>query len=317
MIDYKTKSVIIISMLIFNSIHSSPRDTIIGGSHTMQEIIMSLENGAMERWRNGDPWGWIDISADDIIYVDPGLTKPIEGIEAYKNYLKQFEGKIYYQISEFINPKVKRFGDLAVLTYNYRDAKTDEYGSVKEQWLWNTTEVYCNKDGEWKIIHTHWSYLNHKLPNQTEVPVLVKQPEIEYEGVLGELMNLESTAMELWRKGNPWGFTDISAEEVTYFDPGTPKRINGLNALKKEYAKRVGKIQYDVMEFIDPKIRVRGDAAVLFYRFFSTHLNLDGSVAGRIPWNCTEVFAKINNQWKIIHTHWSFVNGEVYSSLSD
>jgi len=30
------------------------------------------------------------------------------------------------------------------------------------------------------------------------------------------------------------------------------------------------------MEFIYPKIRVHGDAALLFYRFFSTHLNPDG-----------------------------------------
>jgi len=25
----------------------------------------------MERWRNGDPWGWLEISAEDILYIDP------------------------------------------------------------------------------------------------------------------------------------------------------------------------------------------------------------------------------------------------------
>lgn len=277
----------------------------------MDEIIMSLENGAMERWRKGDVWGWTEISDKEIIYVDPGLTKPIEGLDAYKEYLEQFEGKILYQISEFIDPKIKRYGDLAVLTYNYRDAKTEADGSIVEQSLWNTTEVYCFREGNWKIIHTHWSYIDHKLPERTEVPVLVKQPKSEYDGVLGELMALESAAMERWRMGDPWGFTDISAQEVTYFDVGTPKRIDGLEALKAEYAKRVDKIHYDVMEFIDPKILVHDNAAVLFYRFFSTHLNPDGSIAGRIPWNCTEVFSKIDGNWKIVHTHWSFINGEV------
>ncbi len=281
------------------------------GDQTMEKIIMSLENSAMERWRNGDVWGWTEISDERIIYVDPGLTKPIEGLEAYKEYLKQFEGKINYQISEFIDPEIKRYGDLAVLTYNYRDAKTEADGSIVEQWFWNTTEVYCLREGNWRIIHTHWSYIDQKLPEQTEVPVLIKQPNREYEGVLGELMALESAAMERWRKGDPWGFTDISAQEVTYFDTGTPKRLDGLEALKAEYAKRLGKIHYDVMEFIDPKIQVGGDAAVLFYRFFSTHLDPDGSIAGRIPWNCTEVFSKIDGKWKIVHTHWSFINGEV------
>ena len=280
----------------------------------MEKIIMSLENGAMERWRQGDPWGWTEISAEEITYIDPGLTKPIEGLEAYKEYLKQFEGKIDYQISEFIDPKIKRYGNLAVLTYNYRDAKTEADSSIVEEWLWNTTEVYCLLEGERKIIHTHWSYINQKLPEQTEVPVLIRQPKIEYNGVLGELMALESAAMERWRKGDPWGFTDISAQDVTYFDTDMPKRLDGLEALKTEYAKRVGKIHYDVMEFIDPKVQVHGDAAVLTYRFFSTQLNPDGSIASRIPWNCTEVFFKVEGKWKIIHTHWSFINGEKFGA---
>ena len=302
---------LILLLLLPISHYSSSYSEMIKGEQAMEEIIMSLENGAMERWRKGDVWGWTEISDEKIIYVDPGLTKPIEGLEAYREYLRPFEGKIDYQISEFIDPKIKRYGDLAVLVYNYRDAKTEADGSIIEQSLWNTTEVYCIREGHWKIVHTHWSYIDQKLPERTEVPVLVKQPRIVYEGVLGELMMLESAAMERWRKGDPWGFTDISAQDVTYFDTGTPKRLDGLEALKAEYEKRMGKIHYDVMEFIDPKIRVFGDAAVLFYRFFSTHLDPDGSIAERIPWNCTEVFSKVDGRWKIVHTHWSFINGQV------
>jgi ketosteroid isomerase-like protein len=132
----------------------------------------------------------------------------------------------------------------------------------------------------------------------------------EYVGVLGELVGLESNAMERWRKGDPWGFIEISAPGVTYFDTGTPQRINGREALKAEYAQREGKIFYDVMDFIDPTVQVCGDMAVLFYRFLSTWLNLDGSVSHRTPWNCTEVFVRSAGQWKIIHTHWSYIRGE-------
>jgi ketosteroid isomerase-like protein len=300
---------LILGMLFSASLYLPTQDTIKKGYQSMEEIIMSLENGAMERWRKGDPWGWTEISAEDVIYIDPGLTKPIEGLEAYKKYLKQIEGKVNYQISEFIDPKLKRYGNIAVLTYNYRDAKTETGGSIVEQSLWNTTEVYCLLDGEWRIIHTHWSFINQKLPDSTEVPVSVEMLGKKYEGVLDEVMKLESAAMERWRLGDPWGFTDISAPDVTYFDTVTPKRLDGLEALKAEYDKRVGKIHYDVMEFIDPKVQIHGDAAVLFYRFFSTHLNPDGSIASRIPWNCTEVFSKLDGKWKIVHTHWSYING--------
>ena len=277
----------------------------------IQSTIMSLEQGAMERWRQGDPWGWAEISDRDIIYTDPGLAKPIIGIEAYRGYLKQFEGKIHYQVSEFIDPLVQRYDDLAVLTYNYRDAQVDEKGAVQEQWRWNTTEVYRLRQDEWRIIHTHWSFVEQRLPDQVEVPVLVKPDKADYKGTLGELMALESSAMKRWRRGDPWGFASLSGSEITYFDTCTPRRINGLEALRAEYAKRAGRDRYDVMEFIDPQIRVGADAAVVFYRFFSTRLNADGSIAARIPRNCTEVFAKIDRKWKIVHTHWSFINGGV------
>jgi hypothetical protein len=65
--------------------------------------------------------------------------------------------------------------------------------------------------------------------------------------------------MERWCKGDPWGFTYISAPDVTYFDTGTPQRINGREALIAECAQREGKILYDVMESIDPRVRVCGE----------------------------------------------------------
>ena len=276
----------------------------------MTETILSLEHAAMERWRNGDPWGWAEISAAEITYVDPGLTKPIVGLEAYKAYLKQIEGGIFYQGSEFIDPKVVGVGDAAVLTYNYRSTVTEPEATAAGQTLWNATEVYFRLDGKWRIAHTHWSYVRHKLPERVEVPIPLEFSPREFTGVLGQVMALESAAMERWRKGDPWGFIEISAPDVTYFDTGTPQRLNGLDALKAEYAQRVGKIFYDVMEFIAPMIQVHGDLAVLTYRFFSTRLNPDGSISSRTPWNCSEIFARSAGRWQIIHTHWSLIKGE-------
>ncbi len=276
----------------------------------MEETILALEQGAMERWREGDPWGWAEISAEDVTYIDPGLTSPIVGLAEYKAYLKQLEGKIYYQGSEFIEPKVVVVGDAAVLSYNYRSTVIAPDGSVAEQTPWNATEVYFRRDGQWKIVHTHWSYVLHRLPESVQVPIPMQLAPRKLDGVLGEVMALEATAMERWRKGDPWGFIEISAPDVTYFDTGTRQRLNGQETLRAEYAQREGKIFYDVMDFVDPRVQVRGDMAVLTYRFLSTWLNSDGSVSHRTPWNCTEVFARLDGQWKIVHTHWSFIRGE-------
>lgn len=276
----------------------------------MNETILSLEQGAMERWRNGDPWGFVERSADDISYIDPGLARPVVGLEEYRAHLKPIEGKIHYPVSEFIDPRVVTVGDAAVLSYNYCSTVLNPDGTPREQTPWNATEVYFRREGQWKIVHSHWSYLPHQLPAALEVPIPVQMTPVAYTGVLGEVMALESEAMDRWRKGDPWGFIDISAPDVTYFDTGTPRRLNGREALRAEYAKREGKISYDVMDFIDPQVQVCGDVAVLRYRFLSTRLNPDQSIASRTPWNCTEVFQRIDGLWKIIHTHWSFIKGE-------
>lgn len=279
------------------------------GDATPANAIFRLEDGAMERWRQGDPLGWAEISADDVSYVDPALTAPVIGIEAIRKYYEPLVGKIFYDGSEYVNPRVALYGDTAVLTYNYHSLSNDPNGKLRRSSFWNTTEVYHRGAGRWKIVHTHWSYIGHQRPAEARIPVPVRFPEDKLEGTAAELLALEAGAMERWRKGDPWGFTTISAPEVTYFDTGTPARLNGLAELKSEYKKREGKIFFDVMEFIEPRVQVYGDAAVLFYRFFSTVLNADGSVRSRTPWNCTEVFARKDGRWRIVHTHWSYIQG--------
>ena len=276
----------------------------------MEDTILSLEKQAMERWRKGDPGGFVEISAEDITFFDPGLTSPILGLGDYKAFLKQVEGKVHYQGSEFIDPRVVIVGEAAVLSYNYRSSELAPEGTILSQTPWNATEVYFRRDGQWRIVHTHWSFLRHKLPESLEVPLPVQMSQQAYAGVLDEVMALESAAMERWRKGDPWGFIELYAPQATYFDTGTPQRLIG-EALWAELGQREGQIHYDVMDFIAPRVQVLGNTAVLTYRFFSTRLNPDGSISSRVPWNCSEVYVHLDGKWRIIHNHWSYIKGEL------
>ena len=278
----------------------------------MENDILLLEKNAMERWRNGDPMGFVELSAGDILYVDPGLAKPIQGLEEYQVYMKGLEGKVHYQRSEFLGARVVMVGEAALLTYNYRSSVLTEQGDVISFTPWNTTEVYFRREGAWKTVHTHWSFVNHRLREIVEIPLTLHSTETSYEGVLGELMVLKSSAMQRWRKGDPWGYLELYAPDVTYFDTGTARRTNGRQAMIRGYKKLEGKVFYDVMDFIEPSVRVCGDMAVLFFRFLSTWLNPDGSVLKRVPWNCTEIYQHMQGSWKIIHNHWSLICGERY-----
>lgn len=117
------------------------------------ETIIELERAALDRWGKGDPSGFLEICAPDVVYFDPGLDRRIDGLEALTRYYESLRGKIFFERFELLNPLVQIEGDAAVLTFNYVS-----YGAGGKRSPWNCTEVYRRSDGNWRIIQTHWSY---------------------------------------------------------------------------------------------------------------------------------------------------------------
>ncbi len=120
------------------------------------------------------------------------------------------------------------------------------------------------------------------------------------QAVAATILQMERAALDRWGKGDPSGFLEISAPDVVYMDPFQPCRMDGRAALAKYYEGIRGQVHIDRDEIINPKIQVIGDAAVLTFNFVSW------SGAEQQRWNCTEVYARQDNQWRIIQTHWSF-----------
>ena len=123
--------------------------------NTEQDIratIIALECAALDRWICGDPGGFLEISAPDVVYFDPYREKRIDGLEALSTLYKEIWGKVLLDRYELVDPLVQVVGNAAVLTFNYVSYRSEE------EFRWNCTEVY-RRDGErWQIIQTHWSY---------------------------------------------------------------------------------------------------------------------------------------------------------------
>lgn len=122
-------------------------------AHMDDSIIIAMERAALDRWATGDPSGFLEISAPDVVYFDPFLDRRIDGLEALSRYYEGLRGKVHVTRYDLINPTVQWIGDAAVLTFNYVS-----YGGSEDEYRWNCTEVYRREGDRWRIIQTHWSF---------------------------------------------------------------------------------------------------------------------------------------------------------------
>ena len=122
------------------------------------QTIIAMERAALERWNKGDPSGFLEISADDVVYFDPFQERRLNGIAELRDLYESIRGQVNVTRSDFIAPVVQVSGDMAVLTFNY---VADDANSGTGRW--NCTEVYRRTGSTWRIIQTHWSFTRPDL----------------------------------------------------------------------------------------------------------------------------------------------------------
>ena len=121
----------------------------------------------------------------------------------------------------------------------------------------------------------------------------------QVEKIAAEIIALERAALDRWGAGDPSGYLEISAPDVSYFDPFQDRRIDGLAALTDLYESIRGSIYIDRYDLINPHVLVCGYTAVLTFNLAS-HVGVNV-----VPWNCTEVYRRDPLGWRIVQTHWS------------
>jgi ketosteroid isomerase-like protein len=115
--------------------------------------IIALERQALDRWCRGDPSGFLEISAPEVVYFDPFLQKRPDGWENLQRYYEGLRSKISAERFELIDAKVQEGTELAVLTFNFIS-----WGGSENELRWNCTEVFRRMVAGWRIIQTHWSF---------------------------------------------------------------------------------------------------------------------------------------------------------------
>jgi hypothetical protein len=126
---------------------------------SLSKVIIGIEKSALDKWNKGDPSGFLEISAKDVVYFDPYTEQRLDGLEKLTKLYNSLRGQIKVEKYDIINPNVQAVKNMAVLTYNLISLSGD---SIQK---WNCTEVYRVDHKKWKIIQTHWSLTKPERKN--------------------------------------------------------------------------------------------------------------------------------------------------------
>jgi len=122
-----------------------------------------------------------------------------------------------------------------------------------------------------------------------------------------EIIALERSALDKWSQGNTAGYFEISADDVTWFDftPGAQLRIDGLDALRNYMTPLSGQIPPHTYDIVNPKVQVYGNAAILTFHWKAS--TMDGKPLDE--WKATSVYHWKDGKWRMVHAHWSVIQG--------
>ena len=129
------------------------------------------------------------------------------------------------------------------------------------------------------------------------------------------IIALERAALDRWGRGDPQGYVDTYGTAISYFDPYTEKRVDGMDNITAMLKPIAGKVKIDRYEMLNPLVQRYGEVAVLSFNLLSHVHNPDGSPR-TVRWNSTEVYRRIEGRWRIIHSHWSYTKPELKQAAS-
>jgi hypothetical protein len=71
------QATILITVLLSLAGCAAPCGTKVDNKNT-ESVIIEMEKAALDRWAKGDPSGFLEIYAPDIVYFDPSLERRLD-----------------------------------------------------------------------------------------------------------------------------------------------------------------------------------------------------------------------------------------------
>lgn len=134
------------------------------------------------------------------------------------------------------------------------------------------------------------------------LPVYEQNYSDEERTLADHLIALEKSALDKWFKGDTSGYEALWSERsFTYFDAVVTERVDDYETIKAFLKSIDGKLFADSYDFLNPRIQAANDMAVLTYQLYAKTNRID------MEYNVIEIFQKEDDNWKVIHSTWSFI----------
>lgn len=121
--------------------------------------------------------------------------------------------------------------------------------------------------------------------------------------ILNQLVGIEQKCAEAFNKKNVSQILDFFDAKISGFSSTEHDRFTGKDELKKTFEYYLSEAESVTYEVMDPQVSQFEDIAILSFYWRVTLRS--GSKRLEVPGRGTHVFHKLNDQWKIVHEHFS------------
>ncbi|MFE9790043.1 YybH family protein [Nocardia salmonicida] len=132
---------------------------------------------------------------------------------------------------------------------------------------------------------------------------------VSKEKISKTIIELEKSFNERWSVGDNRGYLDGFAEEVSYSDPILENIVAGRDKVIAWIDSIYSNPHIVRGEYLNPQVHLSdgGDFAVLAYNLNTFVLDENGNEKKLRAWNATHGYRLIDDQWRIVHSNWAFV----------
>lgn len=134
------------------------------------------------------------------------------------------------------------------------------------------------------------------------IPAYEQQYTKEQKKLADYIIGLEKAALDKWFKGDTSGYRKLWSEKsFSYFDSVSLHRVDDHKSICAFLDTIEGKLHADSYDFCCPRVQFGADTALLTYQLYSKTNLLD------MKYDCIELYQKEGEEWRVIHSTWSFI----------